>query len=828
MQNVPAVQAFRRRVHEQHSERFADLDTKQYGIAINRIRERLIQSFPSANSIAKAGSELGILKHENDKKMRHMPIRKLFKSIPNLLLTLKPCLMMSPLSVAYFLDANTYKFDMVIFDEASQVFPQDAIGAIFRAKQVIIAGDTKQLPPTNFFSASTSNSSDVYDDEEGYDEEVYDSILEETANVLPNRMLLWHYRSKREHLIAFSNQEIYKNELVTFPSNNESERDTGVEFVYVEDGYYEPTPKNNNIREAQRIVELVRDHIEKHPERSLGVIAFSEKQQQAILLEIQRFREKNPGYEEFFAEGKEEEFFVKNLENVQGDERDTIFFSVGYAKTKEQKAHGKPMSMRFGPLGVAGGERRLNVAITRAKINVKLVSSILPSDIDLSRTESEGIRMLRSYIEFAMNGEASLAAAQKDSRPDLFVDSVARFISEQGFKVQQYVGCSGYKIDIAVRHPSDSVELFVAGIECDGYSYVSARTARDRDRLRSTVLRNMGWNLYRVWSAEWYKNPEVEGKKLVEFICSAIKACDAEIEKIEAQRRKEEKARQQKLEKERAEREAEERRLQRELEAKEARLRAEREAAERKRKEEAERKAAKLKAEQEAARKREEERRKAEERRCKEAELERQRNDLSWVKRGVIVNHKSFGRGTVINIAKDQITVRFGYKDRVLLYPDVIKSGIVTKADASSTNRPVVNGPDWAVVGAAVRHKEHGNGIIETIEGNQMTVRFGSTVRPFLFPAVINNGYLTKTDDSSSNNRQVSMLAGDDLIEALKRAGFKCIDNRDTSSILWVLYEQSKGEDFIRIVSKHNVQYSLERRGSIATGNTIAWRIVFS
>ena len=182
---------------------------------------------------------------------------------------------------------------MVIFDEASQIFPQDAIGAIFRAKQVVIAGDTKQLPPTNFFAANTSNSSEVYDDGEGYDEEVYDSILEETANILPNRTLLWHYRSKHEHLISFSNQEIYKNELVTFPSSNESEPDTGVEFVYVEDGYYEPSPRNYNILEARRIVDLVKEHIEKHPDRSLGIIAFSEKQQQAISLEIQRFREKH-------------------------------------------------------------------------------------------------------------------------------------------------------------------------------------------------------------------------------------------------------------------------------------------------------------------------------------------------------------------------------------------------------------------------------------------------------------------------------------------------------------------------------------------------------
>ncbi len=554
---IPSIQNFRRRMHEQHLERFRRLDRYQYTIAQKRIRESIISSYPQTDSISKAGSELGILRHELSKKTRHMPLRKLFKNIPELLLTLKPCLMMSPLSVAYFLDAGSYKFDMVIFDEASQIFPQDAIGAIMRGKQVIIAGDTKQLPPTSFFSASTGNNNG-YDDDEGYEEEIYDSILEETANILPNRTLLWHYRSKHEHLIAFSNDQIYKNELVTFPSSNESEPDTGVEYVYVENGYYEPSPKNHNAVEAKRIVELVKEHIEKHPKRSLGIIAFSEKQQQIISSEIQRFREKNPEYESFFAEGIDDEFFVKNLENVQGDERDTIFFSIGYARTMEQKKNDRPMSMRFGPLGLAGGERRLNVAITRAKINVKLVGSIMPSDIDLSRTRSDGVKMLRSYIEFAMNKEVALAGANNRSRNDAFADVIAEFIRKQGYKVRQYVGCSGYKIDIAVQHPSELVEQFVAGIECDGLSYISAKTVRDRDRLRSSVLEKMGWNLYRVWSAEWYKNPETEGKRLISFINDAIGKCDEKVKRIEELKRREEADKKAELESLRSVRKAEE------------------------------------------------------------------------------------------------------------------------------------------------------------------------------------------------------------------------------------------------------------------------------
>lgn len=848
--DVPAVQSFRRRVHEQKTERFVKLDVEQYEIARKRIREKIIKSFPAKNSMMRAGSELRILTHEMEKKQRIMPLRKLFQSIPNLLLTLKPCLMMSPLSVAYFLDASTYQFDMVIFDEASQIFPQDAIGAIFRAKQVIIAGDTRQLPPTNFFAASTSNSSEGYDDDEGYDEEIYDSILEETATVLPNRELLWHYRSKHEHLIAFSNQEIYRNNLVTFPSSIESEPDTGVEFVYVQDGYYEPSPKNYNMLEAQRCVQLVKEHIEKHPDRSLGIIAFSEKQQQAIALEIQRFRERNPEYEEFFAEGKDDEFFVKNLENVQGDERDTIFFSVGYAKTKEQKANGRPMSMRFGPLGMQGGERRLNVAITRAKINVKLVSSILPSDIDLSKTESEGIRMLRSYIEFAMNGEVTLSVANKASRPDDFADAIARFISDHGYTVRQYVGCSGYKIDIAVKHPSELIEQFVAGIECDGFSYASAKTARDRDRLRSSVLKRMGWNLYRVWSTEWQKNPEIEGQKLLEFINTAIAECNDKVKALEEERRRIEETKRLELEKARAAREAEERRKQREREEKEAKRRAELETAERKRREENDRKAARLKAEREAAQQREEERKAAEERSRKTREEYLRQSDLSWVRSGVRVRHKNFGEGVITKLTHDQVVVRLGTSERTFAYPSAFTSGIFTKVIAQERPAPksmpkpapkqaATKGPEWVKLGASVRHDTFGIGTIIELDGTHLVVQFGKEAKRFVYPDAFARGYLKQgnpnTVPSDSKPEQLAMdltgtkvykTAAEGMLDELMALGFKCVDNRLTSSIIWVIYSPDKARTFETIAAKYKVKYSLERRGALATRNKPAWRVM--
>ncbi len=514
--NIESVASFRARVQNNKVDRFRELDSHQLPVAQMRIREKLIAGMPDANNFNRASDEMSVLLHELGKKRKIMPLRKLFRTIPNLLLKLKPCLMMSPLSVSYFLEAETYKFDMVIFDEASQIFPQDAIGAIFRGAQVIIAGDSKQLPPTNFFAASTNNESDYDIDDENEDEVIYDSILEEATNSLPNRSLLWHYRSRNEDLISFSNQEIYQNRLTTFPSSVTKAADSGVEYVYVENGVYSD---RCNIIEAKKCVELVRRHILKHPERSLGIIAFSEKQQSTIEDEIQKFRLENPMFEPFFDENKEEAFFVKNLENVQGDERDTILFSICYAKD----AHGR-MYMRFGPLGHQGGERRLNVAITRAKENVKLVGSILPSDIDLDKTKSEGVKMLRAYIEFAIHGNSTLKKHKNPNalyEKDEFVNGIAEVLTDHGYKVHQNIGNSDYTIDIAIEHP-EYENCYVAGIECDGESYQMARTVRDREHLRTSVLEQMGWKMYRVWSTEWINNYEGEKSRLLTFVKDAI------------------------------------------------------------------------------------------------------------------------------------------------------------------------------------------------------------------------------------------------------------------------------------------------------------------
>lgn len=517
----PAVMNFRRLSQEHTIQEFCKLDKMQFEIAKARIKSKLINNLPLVDRFTSGMDEMSILRRELGKQRKIMPIRKLFHQIPNLLLVLKPCLMMSPLSVSLFLETDAYEFDIVIFDEASQICTENAIGAIARGKQVIIAGDSKQLPPTNFFSTSTSNTGDYdLDDEDNYDSDAYESILDE-ASLLPERTLLWHYRSRHEHLIAFSNVKIYNNNLITFPSNIDRVPNNGVEYFYVKEGFYDRGGKKGNVPEAKRVAELVFEHFEKYPNRSLGIIAFGEIQQQTIETVIREMRLKNQQYENFFKEDKEEAFFIKNLENVQGDERDTIIFSIGYAKDVTGIFH-----MNFGPLGKSGGERRLNVAITRAKYNIKLVGSILPTDIDLERITSEGPKLLRSYIDFAINGMTFLQrevtysdVVQHDSP---FEKAVYDFLEHKGYKLSTQVGCSGYRIDIAVKHPTLSGQ-YVLGIECDGATYHSARTARERDRLRQDILENMGWKIYRIWSTDWIKDSVAEGNYLIEAIEDAVK-----------------------------------------------------------------------------------------------------------------------------------------------------------------------------------------------------------------------------------------------------------------------------------------------------------------
>lgn len=512
---LPMVDQFKKEMLEEMLEKFRELDQKQLTINGARVHEILMKRKEQYLQAQNMGNpQLNILHRELAKKKRHKPIRKLFSEIPDLLYVLKPCMMMSQLSVSQFLDPTIFTFDVVIFDEASQITPENAVGAILRGKQLIVAGDNKQLPPTNFFNSSFDLSDEWVDREIEDLYETYESILDECAIFLPSKRLKWHYRSKHESLIAFSNREIYDNELYTFPSTVNGEHD-GVSFVYVKDGVYDRGRSAKNRREAQKVAELVFEHFKRSPHRSLGVIAFSSRQEEAIRDQLELLRRKQPDMEKFFKENTDEPFFIKNLENVQGDERDTILFSVGYGKDEYGKLH-----YHFGPLNRAGGERRLNVAATRAKYEVKLVSSIRYNDLDDTKLNQRGPQLLKAYLYYAEhkgrfspnNGIVNNGEFDSPLEEDVY-----RTLTAKGLMLHKQVGCSSYRIDLAVVDPSQPGR-YLLGIECDGASYHSSRTARDRDRLRQQVLESMGWKIHRIWSQDWFKNKKIETEKIVKLV----------------------------------------------------------------------------------------------------------------------------------------------------------------------------------------------------------------------------------------------------------------------------------------------------------------------
>ena len=517
-----SIQEFRRSRQDDRIAQFRDLDKLHLEISKTIVRSKLIERLPNFDTYS--SGEIALLQKEIKKQRKLMPIRSLITELPNLLPTLKPCVMMSPLSVSMYLGKSNYKFDTVIFDEASQVRTEDAIGAIFRASQVIIAGDRKQLPPSDFFNSSISSSSEYEEegDDDGVDNDTgaFESLLDE-ATTLPTQSLLWHYRSRHEDLIAFSNAKFYKGSLTTFPSPAGKKGEMGVEYIHVQGGTYDRGGRKGNKSEAKKVADLVFEHFRIHPERSLGIIAFGKIQQSAIQDALDEKRRAERDFESFFKEDGEEYLFVKNLETVQGDERDTIILSIGYAPDVTGK-----FIMNFGPLSREGGERRLNVAVTRARFNLKLVGSIEPTDIDLQKVHNDGPKLLRLYIDYATNGaNVILGEISTDDGgwfESDFEKSVHEFLTANGFDVATQVGCSGYRIDLAVRHPKDTGR-FAIGIECDGAKYHSARTARERDRLRQTILEDMGWKIYRVWSTDWIKDRHSEGMRLLSAIENAIK-----------------------------------------------------------------------------------------------------------------------------------------------------------------------------------------------------------------------------------------------------------------------------------------------------------------
>ncbi|MDZ8189291.1 MAG: DUF4011 domain-containing protein [Nostoc sp. ChiSLP02] len=508
----PELKNFNFEVHERQIKEFSQLDYNQLDTARERLKKLHVQRWQKWEKTSLALAELSNLKREAAKKSRHLPIRKLLndtqKGIPNLVKALKPCWMMSPLSVSQYINPDVIHFDVLIFDEASQLRTEDVVPAIIRSNQVIVIGDNKQLPPTSFFS--TGENEEDSDDE---DDASYESVLDECSNFMFGRTLKWHYRSQDERLIAFSNKHFYDSQLVTFP-NPVQNPDLGVWFRHVPDGVYDRGGRRDNRREALVVAQLALEHFQRSPEQSLGIIAFSEAQANAIGEQIEILGRENPDFETFASENSPQ-FFLKALENVQGDERDAIILSVGYARDDRGQ-----LSLNFGPLNRQGGERRLNVAVTRAKSKITLVSSILAGDIDLTRTKSKGLEGLRNYLEYAASGGEILRGNSYTDKllfDSPFEEDVYHALVKEGYTIRTQVGCSGYKIDLAVVNNQRPGE-FLLGIECDGASYHSLPTARDRDRLRQQVLEKLGWKIQRIWSTDWFRNKPLQVRLLIQRI----------------------------------------------------------------------------------------------------------------------------------------------------------------------------------------------------------------------------------------------------------------------------------------------------------------------
>ncbi|WP_324667957.1 DUF3320 domain-containing protein [Geochorda subterranea] len=486
---------------EEIRRRFQELDKQLQEQAVIATFEAVAARLPDPLP----ASELTVLAREARKKRRHLPLRKLFPVIPKLLLAVKPCLMMSPLSVATYLPRELFRFDLVIFDEASQLPPGDAVGVLLRGEQAVIFGDNKQLPPTDFFRAHAEG------EEEEPDAQDYESILDIASVYFPGPMLKWHYRSRDERLIAFSNRYFYGRQLITFPAPGTDGVETGVSFVHVPDGVFGKGGSRTNRVEAERVAQLVLEHCRRTSGLSLGVITMSIEQRDAVEEALRRLLRAHP---EVKLPDKEE-FFVKNLETVQGDERDVIILSVGYGPSEP----GGTPSLNFGPLNRMGGDRRLNVAITRARYRMIVVSSMTPEQLAgvVGQARWDGPKMLAGYLRYAKQGGVNADVSGTGQPESEFEEAVRDALVGRGYEVDCQVGVSGYRMDLAVRDP-DVPGRYIVGIECDGATYHSARTARDRDRIRQVALENLGWKILRVWSTEWIRDPARATERLVEAI----------------------------------------------------------------------------------------------------------------------------------------------------------------------------------------------------------------------------------------------------------------------------------------------------------------------
>jgi very-short-patch-repair endonuclease len=506
----PDLETFDGGKFEELIEEFCNLDIRRLELARTEVADAHWQGIGRQRGEGMSEA-VALLKHEMQKQRRHLPLRELLARAGKAVQAVKPVFMMSPLSVAQYLTPGVLEFDMLLIDEASQVRPVEALGAAARCRQMVVVGDDKQMPPTQFFGKVLG---DVADDR-GPEMQAGDveSILGlAIARNTPQRMLRWHYRSKHESLIAVSNREFYESQLYVVPSPERS-GELGVKWNFVEGGKF---VKGKNDVEAKVVAEAIMKHAREHAKWTLGVAAFSVSQRDAILKELELLRKKSPQTESFFDPNAPDPFFIKNLENVQGDERDVIIVSVGYGPGEDGK-----VSLNFGPVSSSGGERRLNVLMTRAKRVLHMFSSMHAEDIDLSRATGRGPAVFREYLRFAQQGSPTDSIKTNAGR-DRFVEVLQRQLTERGYKVQAQVGVAGLFVDLAVVDP-DNPNRYVLGITVDGETFRTARSSRDRNRTTDGVLNGQGWILHRIWSLEWFKRPTEQLNKLIEMIESARK-----------------------------------------------------------------------------------------------------------------------------------------------------------------------------------------------------------------------------------------------------------------------------------------------------------------
>ena len=467
---------------------------------------------------------LALLKREFNKSQMHMPIRKLMLKAWGAISALKPCFLMSPISVAKYLNKNA-KFDLLIIDEASQMRLPESLSSIMRSKQIVVVGDPKQLPPTSFFDTTMG-----LEDEESELLSIAEdskSILETCMQSFQNaRYLRWHYRSRHQDLIQFSNHNFYDDNLIVLPSLYNSSHGMGIFYNYVDDAVYS---QGVNLKEAEELVKKLIIQLEQNETSSVGVVAMNVSQQNAIYDIFYKKVTECPRLYQIVQnlESLGHDVFIKNLENVQGDEREVIFISTVYGKSSESSV----VRQNFGPINSLLGSRRLNVLFTRARQKIELFTSLQPEDVRWTESQNEGLRIFRDYLEFAKTGTMPFKSIEGGKPENPFEEAVANLLDRNGYQVVPQLGFKGYWIDLAVKNPDDPNGAYLAAIECDGATYHSSRSARDRDRIRQELLESLGWKgkVYRIWSTNWFKNSRVESEKLLNFLSSKRLNSKAEV-----------------------------------------------------------------------------------------------------------------------------------------------------------------------------------------------------------------------------------------------------------------------------------------------------------